>query len=315
MRRIAAGCLACVLGVAVHAAGIARVPVGHHAFAQTQTQTAPPPATPPSQTPPGEEEYVVGPRDVLRIEVFREPTFSRSIAVQIDGTIAYLNQGSLNSISVAGLTARKIGGLIRDRLVKEGLFLTNPAVTVTVEQFHSKTFFMSGQVRQGGMIQLTAERITLQQALAGASGPTDKAAPEVLVRRHRDASVTGIIDANATGSDIETTSYNLEDLAAGRIPDPVLRDGDTVYVPRAKLVTVNGEVLQSGKQVVWFKGISVMQALSAAGGPTTKAATNRMSISRMNPAKHKYDSIKAAFTTLLEPEDIIIVPKKYFGEA
>jgi protein involved in polysaccharide export with SLBB domain len=78
---------------------------------------------------------------------------------------------------------------------------------------------------------------------------------------------------------------------------------------------VNGEVLQSGKQVVWFKGISVMQALSAAGGPTTKAATNRMSISRMNPAKHKYDSIKAAFTTLLEPEDIIIVPKKYFGEA
>ena len=101
---------------------------------------------------------------------------------------------------------------------------------------------------------------------------------------------------------------------AGRTPDPSLQEGDTVIVPKARTVLVNGEV-RTPKAVTWVEGLTIMQAITAAGGANEHAALNRIYIQRMDPKKKKIVKITEdiKLTTVVQADDVIVVPKKYFG--
>jgi protein involved in polysaccharide export with SLBB domain len=289
------------------------------AEAQAGSQAVPPPqvAVPPAQPAADAEDYKVGPRDVLRIEMPRDAaTFpTRPFPVEIDGTISFWPTPSLIRLQVSNLTTRQIEQLIKDGLKHDGLVMGDATVIVTIDQFKSKTFFMSGEVAKPGQTVLQLLRVTLLQALAEAGGVTAQAGPDVMIRRHRDPTVIASVDAKATDDpSIETLVFNRDDLMAGRKADPVLQEGDTVVVPKARTVLVNGEV-RTPKAVTWVEGLTIMQALTAAGGATDKAATNRIYIERMNPKTKKLEKITKdiKLTTPVQADDTIVVPKKYFG--
>jgi polysaccharide export outer membrane protein len=82
-----------------------------------------------------------------------------------------------------------------------------------------------------------------------------------------------------------------------------------IYVPRAESVYVFGEVKNPGSYPIQ-PGMTVLQALSLAGGTTQYAAANRLEVSRVvNGAKKK---VKVKLDDIIQPGDTVVVPERFF---
>ena len=110
-------------------------------------------------------EYKIGPQDVIRIDVWKEPEISRTIPVRPDGKISV---PLLNDVQAAGLTAMQLSASLHDSLSK---YLNNPQVTVTVTEINSRRVYITGEVNHGGTIPLLPN-MTVLQALSSAGGFT-----------------------------------------------------------------------------------------------------------------------------------------------
>jgi protein involved in polysaccharide export with SLBB domain len=290
-----------------------------HVHAQVQTQTPPvlPTAAQQGASTISLVDYKIGPRDTLNIQVFKEDLFPpQNYPVLLDGTIFFYNTDSLRAIPVAGLTAQLVQERIKAALIKDGLF-TAPSVIVQVVAYHSQQVTITGAVVKFGVFTLTADQMTLMEALFNAGGLTTEAGPEVQVRRNKKLGEKGTLnpdDPNTIGQTIETMTYNFEDMNTGKIDGPVLQDGDYIYVPKAEKVTVSGEVANPGA-VTLLPGMTVIEAIRKAGGAKTQtAAMNRLSIKRYDSAKGKYVEVpNVKETTLVQANDVITVPKKRIG--
>jgi polysaccharide export outer membrane protein len=83
-----------------------------------------------------------------------------------------------------------------------------------------------------------------------------------------------------------------------------LRDGDTIFVPRAERIFVVGHVRNTGP-VVYEEGMTVFEAIAAAGGITEKGSNSRIEIVRIQDGKRK--TIDAKQTDVLKPGDQVNV--------
>jgi polysaccharide biosynthesis/export protein len=110
-------------------------------------------------------DYKIGPQDVIRIDVWKEPDISRTIPVRPDGKISL---PLLNDVQAAGLTAVQLGNSIHDGLTK---FLTSPQVTVSVVEINSRRVYLTGEVNRAGAVPLLPN-MTVLQALASGGGFT-----------------------------------------------------------------------------------------------------------------------------------------------
>ena len=68
--------------------------------------------------------YLIGPEDVLDINIWKEPDVSRIVPVRPDGRISL---PLINDIQAAGLSSEQLSATIAEKLRK---FLTEPQVTV-----------------------------------------------------------------------------------------------------------------------------------------------------------------------------------------
>ena len=136
--------------------GLACVPVG----AQSGKNTPPPgpqvfdaprvtaAGTEPSAQPIDPKSYLIGPEDVLRIEVFRENDLSRPVNVRPDGKITLPLVGDLQA---EGLTPERLTAQVKEALSQ---FENNPEVTISVLQVNSKSFTVTGKVNRSGRFPL-----------------------------------------------------------------------------------------------------------------------------------------------------------------
>ena len=104
--------------------------------------------------------YVVAPQDVLTVTVFNEPQLSGRFRIENDGQFNY---PFLGRIQAAGATASEIAAVVKAKLA-DG-YVSDPQVTVDVEQFRSQNVFVMGEVRAPGRYTLTGS-VTLVEALA-----------------------------------------------------------------------------------------------------------------------------------------------------
>jgi protein involved in polysaccharide export with SLBB domain len=307
-RQSKAWLVACVIGAA-------RLYATVSAEIQTPLPVVPPPQQAISVMTPDlmPREYKVGAGDTIHIEVLndKELFIPRSYPVQPDGTIAFYQSKTLQALVVKDLTTQAISEAIKKGIIADGLE-TEAVVSVTIDAYHSQQFFIQGDVQNPGYNFLSADQFTLTRALA-AGKPNATADVIVTVRRNRDPNAAPTqIDVNRSGPDVISLSYNREDLDAGRIDDPPLKNGDTVYVPKAKTLLVNGEVRSAGV-VVLKPGMTVFQAITAAGGLTPQGALKRCSITRLDPTTGKPTKVPGVKeTTLVQADDTVTVPKRYF---
>jgi polysaccharide export outer membrane protein len=90
---------------------------------------------------------------------------------------------------------------------------------------------------------------------------------------------------------------------------PIMR-GDTVYVPKAGVFYVTGEVKKAGAYA-FEVGTTLFKAITVAGGFTDKAAKGRIHVLRVvDGEEQKIKKIK--LNTLVEPGDVVVVPESFF---
>jgi polysaccharide export outer membrane protein len=92
--------------------------------------------------------YIIGPTDVIRIEVFNNDAFTRNLVVRPDGRITLPMIGDLQA---GGLTPDRLGIQIREAADQ---YLKNPDITVSVLQVNSRTYTIAGQVTRPGIFPL-----------------------------------------------------------------------------------------------------------------------------------------------------------------
>jgi polysaccharide biosynthesis/export protein len=248
-------------------------------------------------------DYVVGPQDVLAITIWDQADLAGKFAVETDGTFTF---PLIGRVKAGGLSLRELELELRTRLA-DGYF-TDPQVTVAVEQYRSQRIFVVGEVRSPGTYPLTGD-MTLIEALSKAGSTTPSAGDQGLVVRAAGGRAHGPLMPDETGG-AEVVKVDLKALQSGAMERNVaLRDGDTIFVPKAESVYVYGQVRSPGAYALQQSQTSVLQALSLAGGATDRGAVNRVRIVRtVNGAKVE---LKVKLSDLVRPGDTLIVPERY----
>lgn len=252
-----------------------------------------------------QSDRIVSARDQLTITVFNEPTLTGKYIVDMDGTFEFPLIGRLKA---GGLRAREVELALTKLLAND--YLKNPQVTVQIEQDASQRVFVMGEVRAPGPYQFAGD-LSLIEALARAGSTATTAAPQVLViRPAHESESSGPILPNDK-ADAEVIRISLTDLQSGGLTrsNISLRDGDTIFVPRAQLIYISGQVRSPGAYPV-EAGMTLLQALSLAGGVTDKGAAGRSKVIREVNGKKK--EIKLKLTDPVKPGDTIVVPDRFF---
>ena len=158
--------------------------------------------------------YKIGPQDVLRIDVWKEPEISRTVPVRPDGKISL---PLLNDVQAAGLTPTQLASVISEGLKK---FITNPQVTVGVSEINSRRVYINGEVLRSGALPLLPD-MTVLQALSSAGGFTQFA-------RIKDIYVLRTVNGKQ-----EKIPFNYKEVVKGRKPEQniMLQSGDIIVVP------------------------------------------------------------------------------------
>lgn len=95
-------------------------------------------------------DYVIGPLDVLSINVHEDDALKGRYTVEADGTFSF---PLIGRIKAGGLTIRDFEAALKARL-KDGFFV-DPQVTVGIEEYRSQRVFVTGEVRTPGILPLT----------------------------------------------------------------------------------------------------------------------------------------------------------------
>jgi polysaccharide export outer membrane protein len=158
--------------------------------------------------------YKIGPQDVLRIDVWKEPDISRVVPVRPDGKITL---PLINDVQAAGLTPVQLATSIAAGLKK---FITSPQVTVGVTEINSKRIFVTGEVAHPGAFSLLPN-MTVLQALSYAGGFTQFAREKkIYILRMED------------GRQVKYP-FNYKEAVSGKHSEQniVLQGGDQIVVP------------------------------------------------------------------------------------
>lgn len=256
------------------------------------------------QQPTQPTNYVIGPQDILTITSFDQEDLSGKYPVDADGTFSF---PLIGRVKAGGLTLRQLEAELK-RLLKDGFF-NDPQLAVAVETYRSQKIHIVGEVRNPGTYPLAGE-MSLIEAIARAGSTLPTASGEALiVRAKTGAPASGPLMPN--GEDIEATTIDLKELQSGALSKNVaLRDGDTIFVPRAESVYVFGQVKNPGAYPILQRNTTVLQALSLAGGVTERGATGRIKIVRIE--KGKTVEVKAKLTDIVRAGDTVMVPERFF---
>jgi polysaccharide export outer membrane protein len=159
-------------------------------------------------------EYRISQQDILQISVFQVNDLNSAVQVSQDGNITLPLVGK---IQVVGKTTAEAEQIIAGKLRQK--YLQSPQVSVSVKTY-GKRITVSGEVKSPKVLADDGTT-TLTQAVANAGGLSDLAnSSRVHVAKSRDQHVQDEI-------------YNLDDIQAGKVPDPVLKGGDIVVAEQS----------------------------------------------------------------------------------
>jgi polysaccharide export outer membrane protein len=158
--------------------------------------------------------YVIGPQDVIDVNVWKEAEISRTVPVRPDGKISL---PLLNDVQAAGLTPAQLGTQITASLKK---FVTDPQVTVIVTAINSQRIYVLGEVTRPGAFPLLPGT-TVLRGLSSAGGFT------------QFAKMKGIYVLRLENGKQVKYPFNYKDVVNGKHSeqDIVLKAGDTIVVP------------------------------------------------------------------------------------
>jgi polysaccharide biosynthesis/export protein len=253
---------------------------------------------------PAFTDYVVGPQDVLTITSYDQADLSGKFALEADGTFTY---PMIGRVKAGGLTLRGVEGAIKKQLIDDGYF-KNPQITVAVDTYKSQRVFVVGEVRTPGTYPLSGNT-NLVEALARAGSTLPGASGDAIIVHAGEDAAGPTLPTQTDAADI--VRVNLRELENGAFElNALLRDGDTIFVPRAQAVYVFGQVKNPGAYNLQQQSTTVLQALSLAGGVTDRGSTSRIKIIRIVDGDKK--ELKIKLTDIVQPGDTVVISERFF---
>lgn len=244
------------------------------------------------------ESLVIGPGDLLQVDVLREPELTQKVRVLDSGEVML---PLIGRIKVGGDTAPRADARIA-KAYETGQFLKNAQVTVTILQFATQTVAVLGEVERPGTVTITTPR-SLLDVLAMAGGLTKDADRHITIER-----------GGVWGEQISVFLPNnpQADLRADVSVDP----GDRILVPKAGVVYVLGDVGRPGGYVMQDNShLTVLQAVAMAAGANKTAAPKRARLLRKGPDGYTEERIPLLAMERgkvkdkeLKADDILYVP-------
>jgi polysaccharide export outer membrane protein len=241
------------------------------------------------------QEYLLTAGDIVRISVFKNPELSLDARVSETGAISYPLVGS---VQLTGLTLpaaeRKIG-----QMLKDGGFVLNPQVNILLTTALGNLVSVIGEVNTPGRYSLETAGGHLSGMLAAAGGISQTGGDFVVV--------TGTRNGKPFRREIDIVKMS----SSGNPDDDVeLHGGDTLFVNRAPLFYIYGQVQKPG-QVRLERGMTVMQALASGGGVTGKG-TSRGIVRHRRDAGGKVKEEGVALDDDVHDQDVIYVKESLF---
>jgi polysaccharide export outer membrane protein len=135
----------------------------------------------PDSSPDGPRE-VLGAGDTIHIAVFQNPDLTTERRISERGTIVF---PLIGEIALAGATPTEGGARIAAQL-RQGRFLVNPQVNVSVLQVRSRQVSVLGHVARPGRYPLDDTSSRLTDVLAVAGGITESGDDKVIALLNRD---------------------------------------------------------------------------------------------------------------------------------
>ena len=196
----------------------------------------------------------IGPADLLAISVYGAPELSRTVRVSPEGLIRL--PMLREKIGAQGLMPADVETRIAAALAQEQI-LVDPAVTVTIAEYHSRPISVLGAVRSPLTFQALG-KTTLLEALTRAQGLSEDAGPEILLTRAAGGEGAAQIERIPVRKLID---------AADPAWNVTLGGGEEIRVPQAGRVFVAGNVKHPGAFRMDGAGeTTVLKALALAEG-------------------------------------------------
>jgi len=227
----------------------------------------------------------LGVGDTVHITVFQQADLTSDARISERGSVS---MPLIGEVKIAGLSQADAGKLIASEL-KKGKYLNNPQVTVTLATLRSRQVSVLGQVARPGRYALDDTSTQLVDVLAAAGGVTPTGADSAIVMRDGKKQVVDVKDKDSAFK---------------------LQNGDTVYVDRAPVYYVYGEVPRGGAYRL-EPNMTVMQAIVAGGGITPRGSERRLKLRRTG-ADGKVTETDAKPTDVVQADDVIFVKEALF---
>lgn len=242
-------------------------------------------------------EYRLGAGDVVRIVVYQNTDLTLETRVSETGFISY---PLLGAVRIGGLGVSAAEKLIADGL-KSGNFVKAPQVTLLLLQIKGNQASVLGQVNRPGRYPIETADMRLSDLLANAGGVATTGSDVVVV--------TGTRDGKPVRYEIDLPSV----FGAGgesRANDILVQNGDVLWVDRAPLVYIYGEVQRPGPMRL-ERGLTLMQALATGGGLTQRGTERGIRVHRKTP-EGKVDVLQPAMDEGLKDGDVVYVKESLF---
>jgi polysaccharide biosynthesis/export protein len=240
-------------------------------------------------------EYRLSAGDVVRISVFQNPDLSLETRVGDAGLISY---PLLGSIRIGGTTVGQAEKLISDGL-RNGNFVRQPQVSLLVIQVRGNQASVLGQVNRPGRFPIETVDLRLSDLLANAGGVAASGADLV--------TVVGTRDGKPFRKEVDLPAMFRDQ---NRSDDLLIVNGDTVYVDRAPLAYIYGEVQRPGPLRL-ERGMTVMQALATGGGLTQRGTEKGLRVHRRGP-DGKVQIVQPSMDDPLREGDVVYVRESLF---
>ena len=240
-------------------------------------------------------DYVIGPGDVLRINVYQNPDLTLETRINESGAISY---PLLGTVKLGGLSVTQAEKTIADGLLK-GNFLRQPQVSLQLLQVRGNQASVLGMVNRPGRYPIEVTGLRLSELLATAGGIAPTGSDTV--------TLSGVRNGQQFRKQIDVGQL----LNNGkREDDPVVENGDSIYVDRMPMVYVYGQVQRPGSMRV-ERGMTVMQVLANGGGLTQRGTEKNIKLNRRG-ADGRVQEKEVNLNETVTEGDVIFVRESMF---
>jgi polysaccharide export outer membrane protein len=241
-------------------------------------------------------EYRLGPGDSIRISIYESPNLTLETRVGEDGAITY---PLIGRVTVGGITLPAAEETIAKALAA-GNFIQQAQVSILLLQTRSSQVSVLGLVNRAGRYPLETVHTRVSEMIAIAGGVAPAGGDVAILAGEREG--------KPFRKEIDIAGLFAD---KGHAHDIAVAAGDVIYVERAPMFYVHGEVNRPGAYRL-ERGMTLRQALARGGGATQRGTERNLRLHRRGANGAIQELKNPRLDDLARPEDVLHVGESLF---